>query len=205
MEVQKLKKEHLVEIKALGSPPIAVKVTLSGVVILFTDYIKKNGEIIMQAKEGQIGGKKEENYFETARKYLLNDPRELLDLLMSYDKDAINAAYVAKLEQKVISQPEFSLHSVEKCSFATKFLYMWVKAMYDYFKVFTETKPLREQLIQMKKIVEEKTAELKIKKDELEKVNQRIRELEEMYEQKILEKEELERKMKDCEVQLERA
>lgn len=77
---------------------------------------------------------------------------------------------------------------------------MWVKAMYDYFKVFTETKPLREQLIQMKKIVEEKTAELKIKKDELEKVNQRIRELEEMYEQKILEKEELERKMKDCEV-----
>lgn len=33
-EVQKLKKEHLVEIKSLGSPPTAVKVTLGGVVIL---------------------------------------------------------------------------------------------------------------------------------------------------------------------------
>lgn len=33
-EVQKLRKEHLVEIKSLGSPPEAVKVTLAGVVIL---------------------------------------------------------------------------------------------------------------------------------------------------------------------------
>jgi len=33
-EVSKLKKEHLVEIKSLGSPPNAVKVTLGGVVIL---------------------------------------------------------------------------------------------------------------------------------------------------------------------------
>lgn len=90
VEVQKLRKEHLVEIKSLGSPPLAVKVTLAGVVILNTDYIKKNGEIIMSAKEGTIGGKKEENYFETARKYLLNDTRELLEILMTYDKDTIN-------------------------------------------------------------------------------------------------------------------
>lgn len=53
LEVRKLKKEHLVEIKSLGSPPSAVKVTLAGVVILMTDYIKSNGgEIIMTMKEG---------------------------------------------------------------------------------------------------------------------------------------------------------
>ncbi len=65
-----------------------------------TDFIKKNGEIIIDRKEG---GKKEENYFETARKYLLNDTRELLDLLMTYDKDAINPANIKKLEEKVLS------------------------------------------------------------------------------------------------------
>lgn len=43
----------------------------------------------------------------------------------------------------------------------------------------------------MRKIVDEKTAELKLKKDALEKINNKIRELEDMYEQKILEKEEL--------------
>jgi dynein heavy chain len=37
----------LVEIKSLGSPPNAVKVTLAGVVILNLDYVKKNGEIVM--------------------------------------------------------------------------------------------------------------------------------------------------------------
>lgn len=82
---------------------------------------------------------------------------------------------------------------------------MWVKAMYDYFRVYTDTKPLREQLIAMRKIVEEKTAELKIKKDALERINNKIRELEEMYDQKIIEKEELQSKMKECEVKLERA
>ena len=100
---------------------------------------------------------------------------------MGYDKDSINPAFIKKLEEKIISQPEFSLHSVEKCSYATKFLYMWVKAMYDYFRVFTDTKPLREQLVQMRKIAEEKTAELRIKKEALERVNQTIRELEELY------------------------
>ena len=68
---------------------------------------------------------------------------------------------------------------------------MWVKAMYDYYRVFTDTKPLREQLIQMRKIVEEKTAELRVKKDALERINNRIRELEELFEQKLIEKEEL--------------
>ncbi|CAD8156782.1 unnamed protein product [Paramecium pentaurelia] len=206
VEVQKLRKEHLVEIKSLGSPPNAVKVTLAGVVILMQEYIKQNGgEIILTMKEGQIGGKKEENFFETARKYLLSDPQKLLDQLLKYDKDSTNPAHIKKLEEKVIPQPEFNIDAVKNCSFATKFLYMWVKAMYDYYRVYTETKPLRDQLIAMRKIVEEKTAELKIKKEELEKVNAKIRELEEMYNQKILEKEDLQNKMKECEIKLERA
>ncbi len=66
---------------------------LAGCVILLTDHIKKNGEIIITTKDG----KKEENYFDTARKYLLNDTRELLEILMLYDKDNINPNYIAKL------------------------------------------------------------------------------------------------------------
>jgi len=47
LKVRDLKKEHLVEIKSLGSPPEAIRIVLAGVVILNTDYIRKNGEIIM--------------------------------------------------------------------------------------------------------------------------------------------------------------
>lgn len=46
--------------------------------------------------------------------------------------------------------------------------------MLGYYKVFTETKPLREKLAEMRKIVQEKTEELKIKKEALDKVNKRI-------------------------------
>lgn len=89
----------------------------------------------MTAPEGSVGGKKEENYFETAKRYLLNDTKQLLDLLMNYDKDSITAATIRKMEEKILNQPEFTLAAVERCSFATKFLFMWCKAMVDYYKV----------------------------------------------------------------------
>lgn len=72
---------------------------MAGVVILNMDKIKRSGgEVIMTIKEGQVGGKKEENFFETAKKYLLNDTKELLDMLMVYDKDNISAPLIKKLE-----------------------------------------------------------------------------------------------------------
>lgn len=61
--------------------------------------------------------------------------------------------------------------------------------MVDYYKVFTETKPLRDKLVEMRKIVEIKQAELRVKKEELEKVNKRIRELEELFAEKMRVKE----------------
>ena len=74
-EVKKLKKEHLNEIRALASPPLVIRVVLGGVVILLQDNIKKNGgQIIIK----NVDGKKEEDYFETAKKYLLNDVNALM-------------------------------------------------------------------------------------------------------------------------------
>lgn len=73
-----------------------------------------------------------------------------------------------------MNQPDFTYAKVENSSYACKYLFLWVKAMVDYYKVFTDTKPLREKLISVKKLVEEKTAELKIKKDALEEVNKKI-------------------------------
>ena len=46
----------------------------------------------MRNVEGSIG-KKEEDYFKTAA-ILLNDPAELLQLLLSFDKENINQNYV---------------------------------------------------------------------------------------------------------------
>lgn len=57
----------------------------------------------------------------------------------------------------------------------------------------------------MRRIVDEKTRDLKIKKDSLEKINARIEQLEDMFNQKMFQKEELSRKIEECETKLERA
>lgn len=62
---------------------MAIKVTLGGVVILLSDLIKKQGgQIIIK----NVEGKKEEDYFETAKKYLLNDVSQLMSMLTEYKK-----------------------------------------------------------------------------------------------------------------------
>lgn len=116
---------------------------MAGVVILNTDHVKKVGEIIVTAVKDQIG-KKEENYFQTAKLYLLNDPKELLGLLMNYNRESINPKYIEKLEKVCLPHPKFNEADAYGGSKATGYLFGWAKAMYDFHKVFTETEPLRK-------------------------------------------------------------
>lgn len=85
-EVKKLKKEHLVEIKSFTNPSEVIVIVLQAVIILVIDNIKKKGGDI-QFKI--INGKKEDDFFGTAKAYLLNDPKDLLDILKNYEKDNI--------------------------------------------------------------------------------------------------------------------
>jgi len=172
LEVQKLKKDHISEIKSLSNPPRALKVILGGIVILNLETIKKaGGNIIMKNLDL---GKKEEDYFETAKRHLLNDASWLLDLLMHYNKNNIPQALIQRLEQKIMPDPDFTLERAKTCSTAIQYFFLWIKAMYDYNKVYLETKPLRDQLEATQKLLEEKTKYLKEKKDMLDKVNAKI-------------------------------
>lgn len=78
-----MKKDHLNEIKALTNPPSVIRVVLGGVVILLQDRLKaNNAQIVIK----NVDGKKEEDYFETAKKYLLNDVTTLMKDLIEYKK-----------------------------------------------------------------------------------------------------------------------
>lgn len=78
----------------------------------------------------------------------MNDPKELLELIRNYDKNNINPYNINRLEKIVLSEPDFTFERAKQCSAAVKYLYSWVKAMYEYNKVYIETKPLRERLIE---------------------------------------------------------
>lgn len=107
------------------------------------------------------------------------------------EKENIKASTIKKLADVCQSDPNFTEASVLKCNYATKFLYKWCIAMIDYYHIFTETAPLRDKLEEMKKIVKEKTEELRIKKAELDKINKKIEELQRNFEAKKAESERL--------------
>jgi len=73
--------------------------------------------------EGQM--KKEDDYFSTAKRFLLNDTKVLLDKLLGYDRDNINQAYIRKLEQKILIDPDFKLDRAQTCSLAIRYMFSW--------------------------------------------------------------------------------
>jgi hypothetical protein len=82
-------------------------IVLGGCVIMFEDIIKSRGrEIIMKKIEGTI--KKEEDWMNTARIELLDNPKQFLEQLKGYDKEHINQALIAKFNQKIKTEVDFN-------------------------------------------------------------------------------------------------
>ena len=93
--MKKLKKEHLNEIRALANAASVIRVVLGGVVCLLLDKLKsQGGNIIVKT----VDGKKEDDYFETAKKYLLTDVNALMKDLVEYKKESINPALIKRLQ-----------------------------------------------------------------------------------------------------------
>jgi dynein heavy chain len=119
-------------------------------------------------------------------------------MLRNYDKDSIPSYLIQKLEQRIISDPDFTLDRAKQCSHAVKFLFSWVKAMYDYNKVYLETRPLRQQLEMTQRDLQEKTEFLREKKAQLFEINKKIEQLEAVYNEKIEMREDLKNRILDC-------
>lgn len=82
---------------------------------------------------------------------------------------------------------------------------MWVKCMYQYNIVYTQTEPLRKQLAILKKQVEQKMAYLRKKKAELEEINAKIDLLTKKYQESMKQQAILKQKIQECQLKLERA
>lgn len=149
--------------------------------------MQNGGEIIWEKPQPGQTGKKQENYFEMCRKFLMKDLMGLIKMIELYDKNNITDVAIKGLRDKVISNPEFEYDKVARSSFAAKYLQMWVKCMFLYNEVYTKTEPLRKELAILKKQVEEKQAFLRKKKAELEEINQKIDMLTKKYQDSMKE------------------
>merc|ERR1719160_1473791 len=121
--LQRLKKEHITEVKNMQNPPAGVKLTMEAVCIMF--------QIKPVKVAGDQPGKKIDDYWKAAQAEVLTDARKMLDSLMNYDKENIPDNVIAKIEP-YINRDDFDPVAIKKASVACEAMCMWVGAMYKY-------------------------------------------------------------------------
>ena len=94
--------------KSFSNPPQIAVTVLSGLIILFENELKKQGcEKIYYLPKGQT--KKEVNYFEMSKKYLFNNPANMINMMVKFDANNVSKNTLNKLREKVFSKNELSV------------------------------------------------------------------------------------------------
>ena len=190
-----LSKNDIIEVRSMQRPPEGVKLVIEAICIMKGIKPKK--------VDGDKPGKKIDDYWEPGRA-LLADPQKFLDSLMNFDKDNIQESTIQKIKP-YIDSPEFQVSVISRVSKAATSMCQWVRAMEKYFWVSRSVAPKRARLQEAQDSLDvtlKALAELKKKMREAE-VN--IKEMEKRYTESVAKKEELSRKVEECNVKLTRA
>eukprot|EP00106_Octopus_bimaculoides_P013835 XP_014781277.1 PREDICTED: dynein heavy chain 6, axonemal-like [Octopus bimaculoides] len=175
-----LDKSDISEIRVFTNPPELVQTVLEAVCILMnqrTDW--------------------------STAKAMLGEPN-FLRKMVEYDKDHITDGILKKLK-KYIDNPKFRPEFVEKTSKACRSMCMWVRAMDLYAHIHRTVEPKRQRLSEAQAELDIVTETLNKKQQRLAEVEAQINELQEIYDQSLMEKQNLERKMTQTAARLKRA
>ncbi|XP_034934334.1 dynein heavy chain 2, axonemal [Chelonus insularis] len=175
-----LNKKDLAEIKSFSRPPPKVEIVMEAVMIL------KNSEPTWVESKRQLG---DVNF---------------LSSLRNFDKDHISDRTL-KAIGKYTSNPEFIPEKVGQVSIAAKSLCMWVIAMEQYGKLYRIVAPKRKRLESALKSLQEKEKALNEAVALLQQLRQKLENLQQIYDTKIKEKEDLIRQASTLSIKLERA
>ncbi|CAD7932621.1 unnamed protein product [Amoebophrya sp. A25] len=196
--LQSLKLSHLQEVKALGSPPAGVKLTMEAMCIMF-EYKPK-----MVADPSGAPGKKVPDYWDVAKTGLLSDPKKLLQDLFDFDKDNIPEKVIKGI-QAYIDNEGFQPEAIKKASVACEALCMWCRAMHKYHFVALAVEPKRIKLRGAEEILSKTMGELKQAQDTLQGIMDKLNELESNYNGAVSKQKQLKEDSDMCIVKLERA
>ncbi|KAL3670478.1 hypothetical protein V7S43_004797 [Phytophthora oleae] len=116
-------RRHIVEIKSFVSPPPLVHLVFGAVCVLF-----------------QL-----EPSWESARRLLLGDANAVHTLLQ-FNKDAVTATTLSKLETEFLNDERFSKEEVERQSVAAASMVNWVRAIHQYATARRQVQPTLDKL-----------------------------------------------------------
>jgi dynein heavy chain len=195
--LKKLKPEQFVEMKALANPPEAVRTTFTVVCIMFREKpVKKNDPNIL--------GKKIDDYWETSRSVLLKNPKKMFEDLTGYPRDSITQDLINKIEP-FINSADFTPDVINTGSQACKPICEWAHAMYKYYHVRLRVKPLQDKVDELNVELAATQKLLAETKEKLERASELIANLKRSYEETIARKQQLQLKISDNEVKIDRS
>lgn len=195
--LKSLKKDDIVEVKALGKPPQGVVMVMEAVAILFE--IKPN-----KVKDPNDPMKKVDDYMTIVKTQVINDPARFLDNLFTFDKENIKEATIKKV-QPYIDNPDFKPEVISKVSKACTSICLWVCAMHKYYNVAKMVEPKKKLLAEAQAELDEVLAKLAVTQKELKDVQDRVAKLEASFNAAIAEKQALADKVEMCTVKMSRA
>ncbi|XP_026131005.1 dynein heavy chain 1, axonemal isoform X1 [Carassius auratus] len=193
--LKSLKKNDVVEVRAMQRPPQGVKLVIEAVCILKGIKPKKVA--------GEKLGEKVDDYWD-AGKSILQDPGKFLDSLFKYDKENIPDS-VIKQVQPYIDNPEFQPESIAKVSKACTSICQWVRAMHVYHFVARAVEPKRQALQEAQEDLDVTQRILDDAKEKLAAVEEGIATLQAKYHECLTKRDELDAKCQLCENRLIRA
>lgn len=122
--VSNIKKQHLAELRSMGNPPEAVKLTLESVCLLF-------GHPTNSWKEVQL--------------YVRRD--DFISNIVNFQSETQMTSQVRKkMESEFLSRPNFNFETVNRASKACGAMLQWVEAQVVYSSILEKIGPLREEV-----------------------------------------------------------
>jgi len=162
-----LTKADIVLVKSMLSPPPGVRLVMETICIVLG--------VAPEKVKGPDGRTSVNDYWESSKKHLLNDPR-FMKRLLEFDRDAFGDATVAAL-QPYLTSADFEPSVIAKASSAAEGLCKWVRAMAVYHRVSKTVEPKRRALAEASAALAEAQATLKVKEDKLAEVQAHVAKL----------------------------
>lgn len=193
--LKNLKKNDIVEVKNLKTPPDGVVVVSKAMCWCFDVKPKK-----VTAADGRT---KIDDYWEPAKKSVWGDPK-LIDRMLNFDKDNIPEDIIAKLKP-LSDDPQFDPEIIKKASVAAFGICKWVRAMVVYDGVAKVVQPKKNQLASAEETLAKVMGELNEKKAQLKLVQDNVAKLLSEFETAKKKKDDLEVQVDECSKRLVRA
>ena len=193
--LKELNKSQIDEVKSMKAPPAGVVFTMEAVGKLMAV------DPVMVPKKSGFG--KEADYWETAKKSILNKPK-LLDELLEFDKDNIDPNIILSIE-KIINHNDFKPDIIKRSSLAAYGLSMWVRAIFKYDKVMKEIRPRQLALAEAEAKLKNAEELLAEKMANLKNIMDLVAKLQADYQAAVDKEKSLQNEVDTCRIKLDRA